>query len=66
MQSITIKFRDGSVREFPHQGRAGGSYSKRVRYEGQFVIVTDEWHNETAFPVETVAEVYEKNERPGW
>lgn len=65
MASIRITFRDGSVRDFPHEGRAGGSYTKSVRYEGQFVIVRDEWHKETAFPVSDVKEVESTPER-GW
>ena len=67
MASITIKFKDGTKREFPHVGRAGGSYTKSVRYEGAFVIVTDEYYNETAFPVQDITEVYkDSNERGRW
>lgn len=44
MSDIKIKFRDGSVREFKHQGRAGGSYTKSLSYEGAFAIVTDEYY----------------------
>lgn len=50
MQSITVFFRDGSKEEFPHRGRSGGSYTKTIRYEGEFVIITDEYGNDTAFP----------------
>lgn len=57
MANIKIRMRDGSVRNFPHEGRAGGSYTKTIRYEGAFVIVKDEWGKETAVPVELVAEV---------
>lgn len=47
------------------KGEPGGSYTKSVRYEGQFVIVRDEWHKETAFPVSDVKEVESTPER-GW
>lgn len=57
MASITIKMKDGTVKDFPHQGRAGGSYTKRIRYEGGFAIITDEWHDETAIPSADIAEV---------
>lgn len=57
MANITIKMRDGTKKEFRHEGRPGGSYSKSVRYEGNFVIVTDEWQRETAFPMDLVSEV---------
>jgi hypothetical protein len=66
MASITITMKDGSTREFPHEGRGGGSYSKSVRYEGGFVIVTDEWGKETAIPSSDVKEVVKKPERYGW
>lgn len=67
MASIKIKFRDGTEREFRHTGRAGGSYTKSVRYEGSFVVVRDEWDNENAFPQEIVAEVITNAEqRGGW
>ena len=63
MASITVKFKDGTVREFPHEGRAGGSYTKSVAYEGGAVIITDEWYKRTAFPLADVVEVIERPER---
>lgn len=59
MASIMVKFKDGTTREFPHRGRAGGSYTKSVKYEGAFVVITDEWYNRTAFPAEDVREIVE-------
>lgn len=53
-QSITIDFEDGTKRVWTHEGRAGGSYTKRIRYEGQVAIVSDEWGTETAFPLSTI------------
>lgn len=63
MASITVKMKDGTVREFPHVGRAGGSYTKTVEYLGAFVVITDEWYKRTAIPAADVAEVVEKPER---
>ena len=57
MTSIVIDFKDGSQREFPHEGRLGGSYTKRVKYEGAFVIVEDEWYKTYAFPASDIREV---------
>jgi hypothetical protein len=57
MENIKIKLKDGSVREFKHVGRPGGSYTLRVRYDGGFVIVEDEYYNQTAFPAADVKEV---------
>jgi hypothetical protein len=64
--NITIIMRDGTKREFKHEGRAGGSYTKSVRYEGGFCIVTDEWYSDTAIPQELIAEVRTENPRERW
>ena len=60
MSDIKIKFRDGTEREFKHEGRPGGSYTKSLSYEGAFVVVTDEYYKRTAFPAELIAEVIER------
>ena len=65
MANITITMKDSTVRRFLHEGRAGGSYTKTIRYEGAFVIVTDEWGTETAIPAADVAEVRVDPHR-GW
>lgn len=66
MANITIKMKDGTVREFRHEGRAGGSYSKRLYYETGFVVVEDEWQTRTAIPAADIAEVIETPHRYGW
>lgn len=63
MASIFVKMKDGTERKFKHEGRAGGSYTKRIRYEGAFAIIVDEWGNETAIPAEDIAEVKVERER---
>lgn len=60
---ITIILKNGTVREFKHEGRAGGSWTKSVMYEGAMVIVKDEWGRESAFPVADVEEVRTKPDR---
>lgn len=65
MANVEIKFKDGTVRKFDHEGRAGGSWTKKVRYEGAFVIVEDEWGNEIGSPADSVAEVKMTPHR-GW
>lgn len=62
----TIKFKNGTERRFEDRGAAGGSYSQSIRYEGQFVIVRDAYDNETAFPVDLVAEVQTQPTRGRW
>ena len=54
---IKIFFKDGTNREFLHEGRPGGSYTKSIRYEDGMAIVTDEYYNETAFPIDLIEHV---------
>lgn len=65
--NITVKMKDGTVRDFPHEGRAGGScYTKSIKYEGAFAIVEDEWGKRTAIPAEDIAEIVEAPHRGSW
>ena len=57
MTNIKIKMKSGEVKNFPHEGRAGGSYTKEIRYEGAFVIITDEWGKEIAIPSNDIEEI---------
>lgn len=57
MSNVTVKLKNGETREFVERGRPGGSYYVSVRYEAAFVIIKDEWGEETAFPASDVAEV---------
>lgn len=66
MANIIIKMRDGTVKEFKHVGRPGGSYTKSLRYEPGFVVITDEYHKQTAIPTELIAEVVEENYQGYW
>jgi hypothetical protein len=58
-----VKMKDGTVREFPHVGRAGGSYTKTLKFEGAFAVIEDEYYRRTAIPAADIAEVIEKPER---
>lgn len=60
MSNIVITMKDGTVRKFVHKGRPGGSYTKTIRYEGGMAIITDEYHAETAIPVNDILEVLSK------
>ncbi len=63
MSDITVKMKDGTVREFRHEGRSGGSYTKTLRYEGAFAVIEDEYHRRTAIPAADIAEIVEN---PSW
>lgn len=63
MSNIVVTMKDGTRREFKHEGRAGGSYTKRLKLEHGFVIITDEWDKKIVIPSEDVAEVVETPER---
>ena len=62
-QSIVVYMKDGTKKNFPHQERAGGSYTKKIRYEGNFAIITDEYYNETAIPSQDILEIEVTNHR---
>jgi hypothetical protein len=59
MSNIAILFKSGERREFRHEGRAGGSYTKTLSYEGEgaYAVVEDEWGTRTAFPTADIAEI---------
>jgi hypothetical protein len=57
MANITVKMKDGTVKEFMHEGRAGGSWTKTVKCKDGFVIITDEWNKQTIIPACDVIEV---------
>jgi hypothetical protein len=59
MSSITIKLKDGTVREFPHTGRPGGSATKTLKLENGFATVTNEWDERTSIPAADIAEIVE-------
>jgi hypothetical protein len=63
---ISIKMKDGTIKSFPDKGRPGGSYSNKVRYEGAFVIVTDCYYKEYAYPASDVVEVISATSRGSW
>lgn len=66
MANVRIKMKDGTIRDFLHRGRSGGSYTVIVKYEGAFVIVTDEYDRTTAIPASEIAEVESTPIRGGW
>ncbi len=52
-ERITIRFKDGSTKEFRHKG---GSYTISLKLTGGWAIVTDEWGATTSYPADTIAE----------
>jgi len=55
--NITVFMKDGTKKEFMHEGRAGGSYTKTIKYVPGFVIITGEWDEQTAIPTEDIKEI---------
>ncbi len=64
MANIVVYFKNGEKREFEHEGRSGGSYTKTLKLTDGCVTVEDEWGNKTSFPSSDVFEVTEKPH--GW
>ena len=59
MSNITVTMKSGEVRNFPHTGRPGGSWTKTLKYEGAFVVIEDEYQKRTAIPAADIREVIE-------
>jgi hypothetical protein len=57
VREIIVIMKDDSVRQFTHQGRAGGSYTIELKLEHGWAVVTDEWGKQTAFPAGDVKEI---------
>jgi len=57
MSNIKVTFKDGQVKEFLHEGRPGGSYTKRAQFKDGWLIITDEYYRETVYPATDIAEV---------
>ncbi len=57
MRLIKITFKDGTEREWQHEGRSGGSYSKRLKMEPGWVTVIDEYGTAESFPADTIKAV---------
>lgn len=66
MANITVKMKDGSIREFKHEGRAGGSYTKTLKYKEAFAIIEDEWGKQIAIPAVDIAEIIQEPHYRSW
>lgn len=65
MARIIVHLTDGTTMEFPHRGRAGGSYTSTVKYSEGFAVITDGWGKKTTIPSERILRVEEEPTR-GW
>ena len=63
--TITVKFRDGTVKRFEDRGRPGGSYSNSIATPPGFVIITDCYGSQTIYPSDLVSSV-ETEGRRSW
>lgn len=55
MNDIIVKMKDGTVRQFLHEGYKGKT--KDVRTEGVFLVITDEFQKRTMIPAADILEV---------
>ncbi|MCK9599809.1 MAG: hypothetical protein M0R06_12270 [Sphaerochaeta sp.] len=56
-QSIIVYMKDGTKKEFYHEGRPGGSYTKELEYRGAFAVIIDEYYRETIIPAVDIREI---------
>lgn len=66
MATYRLYMRDGTVKEFKDRGRPGGSYSQTLRYETDFVVITDCYGGETAFPSKDIREIQKDATQGAW
>lgn len=59
MSNIVVKMKDGSTKEFKHQGRAGGSYTKTLKIEGACAVIENEYYEKVYIPLDSVEEIRE-------
>ena len=60
MRLIRITFRDGTVKEWHHEGRSGGSYTKTLSLEPDWATVRDEYMSTESFPRDLIAKIETK------
>lgn len=60
MSSITVFYRDGTKTEFPHVGRAGGSWTKTLKMKEGFAIIQDEWGKRIVIPADHIHHIEEQ------
>jgi len=63
MANITVVFIDDTKKEYIDNGAPGGSYEQAIRYEGDFVIITNAHGSEHAIPSSRIKEVVVHNTR---
>lgn len=60
MSNITVHLMTGEevIKEyFKHEGRAGGSYTKKAIFQDGWLIVSDEWGKKIVYPAHRVYKV---------
>ena len=56
-QSIAVYMKNGTKKNYPHKARGWADWTKEIRYETGFAIITDEYGNETAIPAQDIEEI---------
>lgn len=54
---IRITFNDGTVKEFRHEGRGGGSWTKTLTLDEGWATVRDEYGATYSWPLPSIKEV---------
>lgn len=57
MPDYTVTMKDGTVREFKHKPRPGGSYKNSIEYKPGFVVFIDEYYNAISIPTDSISEI---------
>ena len=62
-EAIRITMKDGTIKDFKHVPRSGGSWTLSGKYEPGFYVVIDEYGNQTAIPTADIADINVRAER---
>jgi hypothetical protein len=63
MASIIVHMKDGTIKRWVGEGRAGGSWTNSIQYKETYVIIEDLWGVKTALPIEDIKEIIERPSR---
>lgn len=66
MPSVTVIRKDGTQERYEERGRAGGSWTMTLTFQGEFAIITDEWGNVTAIPTNEIRTISQDAPPRSW
>ncbi len=60
MANIYLTMKSGEIKQFIHEGRSGGSYTKELTLKDGWAIIEDEWGKKYIFPSADIEKIEER------